>query len=83
MPSSTTNSLRAQARYRGTEPPEPAHRAWHSLESNQVGLDEFARWLELTDSELMPAVDVATRGILPGALSIELPRVSWTALALR
>ena len=39
--------------------------AWHSLESNQVGLDEFARWLKLTDSELMLAVNVATRGILP------------------
>ncbi|MEZ0110574.1 alpha-N-arabinofuranosidase [Catenulispora sp. EB89] len=39
--------------------------AWHSLESNQVGLDEFARWLKLTDAELMLAVNVATRGILP------------------
>ncbi|NUP51155.1 MAG: alpha-L-arabinofuranosidase [Catenulispora sp.] len=39
--------------------------AWHSLESNQVGLDEFARWLKLTDSELMLAVNIATRGILP------------------
>ncbi|MFD6909430.1 alpha-N-arabinofuranosidase [Streptomyces sp. DSM 116494] len=39
--------------------------AWHSLESNQVGLDEFARWLRLTGSELMLAVNVATRGILP------------------
>jgi alpha-N-arabinofuranosidase len=39
--------------------------SWHSLESNQIGLDEFARWLRLTDSELMLAVNVATRGILP------------------
>ena len=39
--------------------------AWHSLESNQVGLDEFAAWCRLTDSELMLAVNVATRGILP------------------
>ncbi|MEY9931463.1 alpha-N-arabinofuranosidase [Catenulispora sp. GP43] len=39
--------------------------AWHSLESNQVGLDEFAKWLKLTDAELMLAVNVATRGILP------------------
>jgi len=39
--------------------------AWHSLESNQVGLDEFARWLKLTDSELMLAVNLGTRGILP------------------
>ncbi|HEY0937284.1 MAG TPA: alpha-N-arabinofuranosidase [Trebonia sp.] len=39
--------------------------AWHSLESNQVGLDEFARWLRLTGSELMLAVNLGTRGILP------------------
>ncbi|MEU6159992.1 alpha-L-arabinofuranosidase C-terminal domain-containing protein [Streptomyces sp. NPDC047130] len=39
--------------------------AWHSLEPNQVGLDEFARWLKLTGSELMLAVNIATRGILP------------------
>jgi alpha-N-arabinofuranosidase len=37
--------------------------AWHALESNQVGLDEFARWLKLTDSELMLAVNLGTRGI--------------------
>jgi alpha-L-arabinofuranosidase len=39
--------------------------AWHSLEPNQVGLDEFARWLALTGSELMLAVNLGTRGILP------------------
>ncbi|AUG81775.1 Alpha-N-arabinofuranosidase [Kitasatospora sp. MMS16-BH015] len=39
--------------------------AWHSLESNQVGLDEFAAWLRLTGSELMLAVNLGTRGILP------------------
>lgn len=39
--------------------------AWRSLETNEVGLDEFARWLKLTDSELMLAVNLATRGILP------------------
>jgi alpha-N-arabinofuranosidase len=37
--------------------------AWHSLETNQVGVDEFARWLKLTDSELMMAVNLGTRGI--------------------
>jgi alpha-N-arabinofuranosidase len=39
--------------------------AWHSLEPNQVGLDEFAKWLKLTGSELMLAVNLGTRGILP------------------
>ncbi|MBX0300885.1 alpha-N-arabinofuranosidase [Cryobacterium sp. 1639] len=37
--------------------------AWHSLETNQVGLHEFARWCELTGSELMMAVNLGTRGI--------------------
>jgi alpha-L-arabinofuranosidase len=37
--------------------------AWHSLESNQVGVDEFARWCKLTGSELMMAVNLGTRGI--------------------
>ena len=37
--------------------------AWHSLESNQVGTDEFARWCALTGSELMMAVNLGTRGI--------------------
>lgn len=37
--------------------------AWHSIETNQVGLEEFARWCKLTDSELMMAVNLGTRGI--------------------
>ena len=37
--------------------------AWHSLETNQVGVDEFARWLKLTGSELMMAVNLGTRDI--------------------
>jgi len=43
--------------------------AWHSLESNQVGLEEFGRWCELTGSELMMAVNLGTRGI-EGALDL-------------
>ena len=37
--------------------------AWHSIETNQVGMDEFSRWLKLTGSELMLAVNLGTRGI--------------------
>ncbi|MDT0158104.1 alpha-N-arabinofuranosidase [Microbacterium sp. ARD32] len=37
--------------------------AWHSLETNQVGVDEFSRWLKLIGSELMMAVNLGTRGI--------------------
>ncbi len=36
--------------------------AWHSTETNQVGLHEFAQWLELVGSELMLAVNLGTRG---------------------
>jgi alpha-N-arabinofuranosidase len=37
--------------------------AWHSLETNEVGVDEFARWCALTGSELMLAVNLGTRGM--------------------
>jgi alpha-N-arabinofuranosidase len=37
--------------------------AWHSLETNEVGLEEFAVWLEKVDSELMYAVNLGTRGV--------------------
>ncbi len=37
--------------------------AWHSLESNQVGLDEFAAWTATVGSELMLAVNLGTRGL--------------------
>jgi alpha-N-arabinofuranosidase len=36
--------------------------AWHALESNQIGVDEFARWCRLVGSELMMAVNLGTRG---------------------
>ena len=37
--------------------------AWHSTESNEVGIDEFANWLGKTGSELMYAVNLGTRGV--------------------
>ncbi|WP_309081243.1 alpha-N-arabinofuranosidase [Zhihengliuella sp.] len=36
--------------------------AWHSTETNEVGLHEFADWLEKVGSELMLAVNLGTRG---------------------
>ncbi|MCJ1683782.1 alpha-L-arabinofuranosidase, partial [Rathayibacter sp. VKM Ac-2928] len=38
--------------------------AWHSLETNEVGLDDFAKWAKLTGSEIMYAVNLGTRGVL-------------------
>ena len=37
--------------------------AWHSTETNEVGLHEFADWLEKVGSELMLAVNLGTRGV--------------------
>lgn len=37
--------------------------AWHSTESNEVGLDEFAIWLKKVGSEMMYAVNLGTRGV--------------------
>ena len=37
--------------------------AWHSLETNQVGLHEFASWTRKVGSELMLAINLGTRGV--------------------
>lgn len=49
----------------GPQSERPVRRdlAWHNLEPNQVGMDELARWAALTQTELMLAVNLGTRGI--------------------
>ena len=37
--------------------------AWHSTETNEIGLDEFAKWNEKVGGELMYAVNLGTRGV--------------------
>ena len=37
--------------------------AWRSLEPNEVGVNEFAKWAKKVDSEIMMAVNLGTRGI--------------------
>jgi len=37
--------------------------AWHSIESNQFGLDEFVRWNEKVGAEIMLAMNLGTRGL--------------------
>jgi alpha-N-arabinofuranosidase len=37
--------------------------AWHSVETNEVGLHEFSSWLTKAGSELMLAVNLGTRGV--------------------
>ncbi|MFI7703595.1 alpha-N-arabinofuranosidase [Nonomuraea sp. NPDC049480] len=37
--------------------------AWHSTETNEVGVDEFVRWCRKADAEPMMAINLGTRGI--------------------
>ncbi len=37
--------------------------AWRSLETNEIGLDEFSRWCAKAGSEVMMAVNLGTRGV--------------------
>lgn len=37
--------------------------AWHSTESNEIGLHEFQDWLDKVGSELMLAINLGTRGV--------------------
>ncbi len=45
------------------ERPRRLDLAWHSTETNEIGLNEFAHWARLVDSEIMYAVNLGTRGI--------------------
>lgn len=44
------------------ERPRRLDLAWHSTETNEVGLHEFADWLDRVGSDLMLAVNLGTRG---------------------
>jgi alpha-N-arabinofuranosidase len=45
------------------ERPRRLDLAWHSLETNEVGLHEFADWAGKAQVELMLAVNLGTRGV--------------------
>ncbi|MGY1671477.1 arabinosylfuranosidase ArfA [Geodermatophilus sp. SYSU D00710] len=58
--------------------------AWHSTETNEVGLHEFAAWLERVGAELMLAVNLGTRGTLEALDLLEYANVpAGTTLADR
>ncbi|PZU41229.1 MAG: alpha-L-arabinofuranosidase, partial [Microbacterium sp.] len=38
--------------------------AWHSTETNEVGMHEFSSWLDKVGSDMMMAVNLGTRGTL-------------------
>ncbi len=37
--------------------------AWHSVETNEFGTDEFAQWCKAANTEMMLAVNLGTRGV--------------------
>jgi len=37
--------------------------AWRTLENNNVGVNEFAKWVDKVNSEMMMAVNLGTRGV--------------------
>lgn len=45
--------------------------AWRTLETNEVGVNEFAQWCRLAGSELMMAVNLGTRGIVEACNLLE------------
>ncbi|MDO5423663.1 MAG: alpha-N-arabinofuranosidase [Eubacteriales bacterium] len=46
-----------------SERPKRLELAWRSLETNEVGLDEFAKWAKKAGTDVMMAVNLGTRGI--------------------
>jgi alpha-N-arabinofuranosidase len=46
-----------------SERPARLDLAWHSVEQNQVGVNEFATWAKEVGTEPMPAVNLGTRGV--------------------
>ncbi len=58
--------------------------AWHSTETNEIGLHEFADWLDKVGSDLMMAVNLGTRGTLEALDLLEYSNIrGGTALSQR
>ena len=58
--------------------------AWHSTETNAVGLHEFSSWLDKVGSKLMLAVNLGTRGVQEALDLLEYSNIrSGTALSQR
>ena len=66
------------------ERPRRLDLAWHSTETNEVGLHEFSGWLDKVDSELMLAVNLGTRGTMAALDVLEYSNIaSGTTLSDR
>lgn len=46
-----------------TKRPRRAELAWFSIETNEVGIDEFQEWAKRANSQVMMAVNLGTRGV--------------------
>ncbi len=46
-----------------SERPKKIDLAWHVVETNQFGLNEFVDWAKKADTEVMMAVNLGTRGV--------------------
>ena len=65
-----------------SERPRRLDLAWHSTETNEVGLHEFSSWLDKVGSDLMLAVNLGTRGTLEALDLLEYSNIaSDTALS--
>ena len=42
--------------------PRRAELAWHTIETNEIGIDEFQEWAKRAGSQVMQAVNLGTRG---------------------
>ncbi|GAB3618313.1 alpha-N-arabinofuranosidase [Okibacterium endophyticum] len=58
------------------ERPRRLDLAWHSTETNEVGLHEFSSWLEKVGSDLMLAVNLGTRGTMEALDLLEYANVA-------
>jgi alpha-N-arabinofuranosidase len=64
------------------ERPRRLDLAWHSTETNEVGLHEFGAWIDKVGGELMLALNLGTRGTLEALDLVEYANVrSGSALA--
>ncbi len=64
--------------------PRRLNLAWHSTETNEVGLHEFADWLDRIGADLMLAVNLGTQGVLEALDLIEYTNLpGGTALSER
>jgi alpha-N-arabinofuranosidase len=64
--------------------PQRLDLAWHSTETNEVGLHEFDSWLSKVGGELMLAINLGTRGVQAALDLLEYSNIrSGTALADR